>query len=235
MVDLIEPTRHLSMFDPTVFGDRRVDILGCGASGSHVGQEFGRLGILNLHLWDFDNVEAHNIANQLYPQAAIGRNKASILGSLLSVATGIEPTIHEVRCAGPAETVEDELGEVVVFCMDSMSARMSVAEDRLKMNNVTQLVIDTRMGVEELRIYNFNPNRNAEWKRWAATITPDEETQENACQTRTTIGGTAAIAAGLATHQFLQWYRRVIVRDNQYGDLPFEITMMLRPNFVSTR
>lgn len=235
MVSLIEPTRHLTMFDPTVFADRRIDIVGCGASGSHIAHEIGRLGVLNLHLWDFDNIEAHNIANQLYPQSAIGHNKALMLGGSLAAATGIQPTIHQVRCEGPAATPDDELGEVVIYCMDSMSSRMKLFEDMIKMNGITQLLIDTRMGVEELRVYNFNPNRTVEWKRWVETITPDEDTLENACQTRTTIGGTAAIVAGLATHQFLQWYRREIVRDSNYGDVPFEITMMLRPTLVMTR
>lgn len=235
MADLIDPLRHLSVFDPTVWSDRRVDLIGCGASGSWTAHALARLGILNFHLWDNDEVEAHNLANQLYPHAAIGRNKAEILGSMLQVATGIQPVIHPFRCEGPADTPDDELGEVVIFCMDSMNARMGVFEDRLKMNGITQLVIDTRMGVDELRIYNFNPNRRMEWSRWVETITPDEETQENACQTRTTIGGTAAVVAGLATHQFLQWHRREVVRDNQYSELPFEIMMMMRPTTVMTR
>jgi molybdopterin/thiamine biosynthesis adenylyltransferase len=234
-MEIIEPTRHLSMFDPAVWGDRRVDILGCGASGSHLGQEIGRLGVENLHLWDFDLVEAHNIANQLYPQAALGRNKAVVLAESLYAATGIQPVVHEQRVVGPAETPDDELGEVAFLCLDSMSSRSSVVIDRLQMNGVTQLVVDPRMGVEELRIYNFNPNRMMEVRSWRDTITPDEDSAENACQARTTIGGTAAVLAGLAVHQFLQWYRHEIVRDSGYSPPSFEFMMMFRPPMVMTR
>lgn len=229
-----ESTRHLTMFDPTVWGDRRVDIVGLGATGSMTAQLMGRLGITNLHLHDHDVIGAHNIANQMYPLGAVGRGKAETCRDLLKAATGIEPIIHG-KCEGIAKTLDDEFGDVVVLCLDSMSARAAVVRDRLRMKPTTQLVIDPRMGVEELRIYSFCPYRMSEVRAWEATITDDSETQENACQTRTTIGGTAAIVAGLVQHWFLQWYRRNIVRDNAYGDLPFEVTMMLRPAMTMTR
>jgi molybdopterin/thiamine biosynthesis adenylyltransferase len=230
----LEPTRHLTMFDPTVWGDRRVDILGLGASGSMTAQLVARLGVQNLHLHDHDVIGDHNIANQMYPMAAIGRGKAETCRDLLKAATGIEPTIHG-KCEGPAQSIEDELGDIVFLCLDSMSARAGVVKDRLRMKPTTQLVIDPRMGVEEFRVYNFCPYRMSEVRAWEATITDDSETQENACQTRTTIGATAAIVAGLAVHQMLQWYRRNIVRDNAYGELSGEIMAMVRPPMFMTR
>lgn len=232
-MDIIEPLRHLAIIDPADWGDRRIDIIGCGTSGSHLAQEIGRLGIENLHLHDHDVIEAHNIANQLYPLRDIGVNKARALSDQLYLATGTAPTIHERKVEG--RDPEDDFGEIVFLCVDSMSARLEIVEQRLEMNPTTQLVIDTRMGVDELRVYNFCPYRASDVRKWKETITADEDTVENACQMRTTIGGTAAVLAGLASWQFLQWYRREIANDVEYEPLPFEITMMLRPPIILTR
>ncbi len=166
--------------------------------------------------------------------ASIGSGKAETCRDLIRAATGIEPTIHG-RCEGPALSADEEFGEVVFLCLDSMSARSSVVTDRLRMNPNTQLVIDPRMGAEEFRIYAFCPYRIESVRDWEATITPDEETVENVCQIRTTLGGTAAVVAGLAKIWFLQWYRREIVRDLEFAPLPFEYMMMLRPPLITTR
>jgi hypothetical protein len=231
VTERIDPDRHLSIFEPNRWGQRRIDILGLGATGSMTAQLISRLGIENLHLHDFDEIKATNIANQLYPLEAIGRPKAETCRDLIRAATGIEPTIHG-KCEGPAETPEDELGDVVFLCMDSMSARANVVNERLAMNAGTQLVIDTRMGVDELRLYSFCPYRLKELRRYRSTITPDEDTLENACEIKTTLAGTAAMVAGLSKTWFLHWYRREIVGDREYQPLPFEIIMTMRPLMI---
>src|SRR3984885_11376962 len=101
---LITPDRHLELFDPAAWGERRIDIIGCGASGSHLAQEVARLGVENLHLWDHDQLEAHNIANQSYPFGMIGLNKAVACAALIETATGIKPTVHG-KCEGPPQSV----------------------------------------------------------------------------------------------------------------------------------
>ncbi len=251
MTDAIDPLRHLEYFDPIVWGDRRIDIIGLGATGSWLAQLIARLGVGNLHLHDDDIIASHNIANQAYPithymdlpksepddaisMSGIGRGKAETCRDLIRAATSIEPTIHG-KCEGAAASIEEELGDVVFLCVDSMAARASIFAERLRMRTSTQLVIDLRMGVEEFRLYSFCPFQLQSFRQWEATITPDEETVENACQTRTTLGGTAAIVAGLAKTWFLQWYRQEIVGDRKYDTLPFELVMMLRPPLITTR
>ena len=61
---MIDPTRHVLQFDPHVFYNRRVDVIGCGAVGGKIADMLGRYGVRNLHLHDGDIVEGHNVANQ---------------------------------------------------------------------------------------------------------------------------------------------------------------------------
>lgn len=221
----VDPSRHLLMFDPHVFDKTRVDVIGCGAVGSKLAMEIAKLGVRNLHLWDDDRIEAHNIANQLYTIPDIGRKKVDALAEHILVATGLKASVH-------AERVQDQvvLGRVVFLAVDTMVARKEIFRSSLHLKFTTDLVVETRMGVEELRVYGFNPRDRANVAAWEATLSDDATTVESACRTRTTIGATAGLTACFAVHRFLQWYRREVVRDAKYtAALPLEQAVMLRP------
>ena len=192
--------------------------------------EVAKLGVRNLHLWDNDVVASHNIANQLFGLPDIDRLKVEALAEHIQVGTGLTPTIHAQRVEGPVT-----LGKVVFLAVDTMEARRNIFKTSLRLKFTTDLVVETRMGAEELRVYGFNPRSRNDTVAWEKTLTDDSRTVESACQTRTTVGATAAITAGLAVHRFLQWYRRDLVRDVTYKlEPPFEQGMMIRPLIVFT-
>ncbi|MDO8408060.1 MAG: ThiF family adenylyltransferase [bacterium] len=226
-----DPVRHLLIFDPERFDNARVDVVGCGAVGSRIAMEVGKLGVSNLHLWDGDIVEGHNIANQLYALADIGRPKVEALTEAISAATGLSPMVHCAHIEQP-----QILGDVVFLAVDTMAARRAIFRDCLHLKFTTKVVIEVRMGVEEVRVYGFNPRSRAEVLAWKKTLVDDDVTVESACGARTTVGATAGITACLAVHRFLQWYRRDIVGDPEYIETPhFEQVMMLRPLMTTTR
>lgn len=223
--------RHWNRFDPSRFADTRVDVVGCGSVGSRIAMEVAKLGVQNLHLWDFDIVEPHNIANQLFWLSDIGHPKVEALAAQITAACGLVPTIHNERLEKP--TV---LGKVVFLAVDSMAARKQIFLQSLHLKPTTDVVIEIRMGVEELRVYGFNPRSRAEVKTWESLSNYDDtQTVENACQAQTTIGATAGITACLAVHRFLQWYKRDYVRDPEYNAPDLEQVMMLRPLITTTR
>ena len=227
----VDHSRHLQMFDPSVFDRTRVDVIGCGSVGSRIGLELAKLGVRNLHLWDDDIVEAHNLANQLYilddvdrERYSEGRRKVEALAEHICKATGIEVIQHPIRIESPVE-----LGDVVFLAVDTMGARKNIFEQSLRLKPYVRQVIETRMGVEELRVYGFNPCSRAEIKAWTDTLYDDKTTVENACQARTTVGATAGITACLAVTRFLQWYRWGFVRDPKFTQPHAEQLVMLRP------
>lgn len=227
----VDPARHILVFDPDTFGTHRVDVIGCGAVGSRIAVELAKLGVENLHLWDGDTVEAHNIANQLFGLDDVGRLKTDALVEHIARATGIVPTAHSEYLEGPVG-----LGRAAFLAVDTMTARRAIVRDSLSLSFGTDLAVDVRMGVEELRVYGFCPRSRAGRNAYDATLVDDERTVESACGARTTVGATAAITAGLAVTRFLQWYRRDIVRDPAYDNEPhFEMVMMLRPLIALTR
>jgi len=226
----LNPIRHLTLFDPQVFDKNRVDVVGCGAVGSRIAMEVAKLGIKNLHLWDDDVVAFHNIANQLYTLSDIGKLKVEALAEHILAATGRKPTIHAERIAKSVG-----LGKVVFLAVDTMASRKEIFENCLHLKFTTDLVVETRMGAEELHVYAFNPRDRSKVEAWKATLSDDDKTVESVCGTRITVGATAAINAGLAVTSFLQWYRRELVRDPAFkAELPLEQVMMLRPLITMT-
>lgn len=225
----VDPSRHRQMFDPAVFAQKRVDVVGCGAVGSKLAMELAKLGVRNLHLWDDDIVELHNIANQLFGLPDIGKQKVKALAEHIRIATGTKPVVHPVRVTGPVE-----FGKVVFLAVDTMAARKEIFARSLRLKFTTDLVVEVRMGAEELRVYGFNPRTREQIDAWEKTLVDDTKTVESACRVRTTVGATAGIAACLAVHRFLQWYRSDIAQEK---DVPAQLeqVMMLRPLVTLSR
>lgn len=223
----IDPTRHLQQFDPHVFADTRVDVVGCGSVGARIAMEIGCFGIQNLHLHDGQRVDKENIANQrpfTQDDFEKRRLKVDALARHLVAAGAVEPTIYSQHIEGPTQ-----LGRIVFLAVDTMAARVKVFEECLYLKPWTDYVIEVRMGIDELRCYGFNPRRRDHVEEWRESLYPDEVTQENACQIQQTIGGTAMITAGIAVTRFRHWYRKEIARDPAYAkDLPVEQIIMLR-------
>lgn len=197
---MIDPLRHLSVFKPHQFGNRRVDIIGAGATGSKVAWECAKLGIVNIHVWDFDTVEEHNIANQVFGTADLGRSKVEALRDIIASNTGTVIQAHNERVDGT-----QELGEIVFLLTDTMSSRKEIWDKGIKLRLSTQFMIETRMDVDNFRVYALNPNRPGHISGWENTLYADEETPVSACGASTTVGATAAITAGFAVWQLINW------------------------------
>ena len=77
-------------------------LVGCGGTGSHlaggvarVAWELARMGRkVEVHLWDFDRVEAQNVPLQCFTPGEIGLYKAEVLALRYGAAWGIGITAH---------------------------------------------------------------------------------------------------------------------------------------------
>lgn len=217
-------SRHILHFNPEKFNGR-IDIIGCGAVGSKIAMDVAKLGLTNIHLWDGDEVEGHNISNQLFYLNDIGKPKVDALAEHIEQATGYRPETHN-------EFIEEKknLGQVVFMCVDTMAARKDIFNTSLKNNFVTKVVVEVRMGVEEFRVYGFNPSSRQEIIDWENTLVDDEQTVESACGAKTTVGATASATASFAVTRFMQWFNW---SEKPEGARPnLEWIVMMRPLVV---
>lgn len=195
----IDTTRHITLFDPNQFGNKPVHIIGCGATGSKVILELAKLGVPNIHAWDFDKIESHNIANQAFKITQIGQYKADAIKALCKEFADSDITAHQ-------EKVEagKRLSGVVFVLTDTMKSRKEIWDGCLKSKLSVDAVIETRMGVNSLRVYTVKPADPVHIKAYEDTLYADEQSVESVCGSKITVGATANITASFAVWQFLK-------------------------------
>ncbi len=223
----VDPLRHLSVFSPHKFGNRRVDVIGAGATGSRVVLSLAKLGVENLHVWDFDYVEEHNVANQIFGISDIGRLKVEALAEIVKTQTGAEIQVHAEKVDG-----SQQLGEVVFLLTDTMESRREIWTGALKFKLHTQLVVETRMGADSGRVYALNPNKPGHIRAWEGTLYEDSEAEVSACGASTSVGATAEIISGLAVWQMIRWFA---IEQGEEDNLDNEIIFSLRPMATISR
>lgn len=119
----------------------RLHIIGCGAIGSTVAENLARFGLTKLTLYDFDNVEPHNIANQMFTHEDIGKKKIEAVADYL---VKINPEIAEDIKLVDKGYVGQRLSGYVFLCVDNIDLRRQIAES-CKDNPFVKAMFDFRM------------------------------------------------------------------------------------------
>lgn len=224
---MINPIRHMQVFSPDAFGDRQVDVIGVGATGSRIVQGLCKLGVRNIVAWDFDTVEAHNVANQIYGLEHVGMLKVEALQKIMRASTGTDITVH-------AEAVDgsQELGDYVFLLTDSMKSRKQIWNGGIRYKPSIRCMIETRMGVDQGRVYTIQPINPAHVREWEKSLSLSDMTERSACGSPISVGATADFLAGLALWQFIRDYS---VENGADDIADQEILFGLRPMIVTTR
>ena len=137
--------KSLEFFDPAKV-KARCHIIGCGSIGSNVAELLARYGIEDMVLWDFDVVEPHNIANQLYYQDQVDMPKTSALKDIL------EDINHDIKLKLNEEYKGEPLEGFVFMCVDNVDVRNMIVEANWY-NPEIKAVIDFRTTLLEGQTY----------------------------------------------------------------------------------
>lgn len=137
--------KSLEFFDPNNVKEK-CHIIGCGSIGGNVAELLARYGVSNLVLWDFDEVEPHNIANQIYLQSDIGQLKTIILHRILKE---INP---DIKVKTRAKYEGQPLEGYVFMCVDSVEVRNMIVDANWYNTNV-KAVFDFRTTLLEGQCY----------------------------------------------------------------------------------
>lgn len=139
--------KSLEFFDPAKV-KAKCHIIGCGSIGSNVAELLARYGITDIVLWDFDDVEPHNIANQLYTEEDIGQPKTICLHKLISKINPILKKSVKTKYKYEGEPLEG----FVFMCVDSVDVRNMIIESNWY-NPEIKAVIDFRTTLLEGQTY----------------------------------------------------------------------------------
>lgn len=209
---MIDTSRHYTVFDPAKWGNRRIDVIGAGATGSRVALSLAKLGVRNLHVWDDDTIAEHNIPNQVYGIQDTGY-KVTALARIINRDTGLAIKPHGERWE-PGKKVGP-----VVFCMpDTMKTRAEMFRHAATSPNI-RLVLDSRMGSDIGMIYTYSPSDRASIEKYGKTLYSDDDalTERSECGTSISVGPTAEAISGFIVWRFMA-FAPSIIQPN--GDAP---------------
>ena len=144
-------TKSFEYFDPYSV-DRQIHIIGCGSVGSTIAENLARLGIENFVLYDFDKVEAKNIANQMFVNSDVGTPKVEATKRLIC---SINPEAETRIEMFPEGYTGQKLNGYVFLCVDNIELRKAICE-RNKMNRQIKAVFDFRTRLEDAQCYAAN-------------------------------------------------------------------------------
>ena len=129
--------------------DSRIHIVGCGSVGSTVAENLARCGVTKFTLWDFDTVEPHNLANQMFRQQDVGRLKVDALKDILC---DINPELADSVSAKPEGWRGKLMSGYIFLCVDSIELRRQIVERHMD-NPYVKAVFDFRTLLESAQHY----------------------------------------------------------------------------------
>lgn len=124
MMDL---SKSYEFFQPEK-DNARIHIVGCGSVGSTVAENLARCGVTKMTLWDFDKVEPHNIANQMFRQQDVGKLKVEALKDILS---DINPEIADSVEIKPEGWQGKLMSGYIILAVDNIELRRQIVEQHM--------------------------------------------------------------------------------------------------------
>jgi len=155
--------------------DETIYILGCGATGSVLAEMLARLGLEDICLYDFDEVEEKNIANQMFRQKDVGRKKTD---AVLDIMAEINPELNDtVEIHGKFEP-GDHLEGYVFLCVDNIELRKEIVES-CNNNSMVKAIFDFRIGLTDAQHYAADWTILKDRKRLLSTMQFTHEEANN--------------------------------------------------------
>ena len=141
-------TKSSEFFDPSSCTDR-IHIIGCGSVGSTVAELLARFGLTNVCLYDFDVVEEHNLANQMFTTKNLYKPK---LEGVYDRWVDINPEAAKtIKLYGDGWDGH-KLSGYVFLCVDNIELRKRIVEEN-KYNLNVKAMFDFRTALVSAQHY----------------------------------------------------------------------------------
>lgn len=206
-----------------------IHVIGCGAIGSWVVFFLLKMGFSNIHVYDYDVVEEHNLPNQMFKEDQIGTHKVE---SILSVYMDffedvIEKNqsrliIHNQKVTSKDATL---FNGVVISCVDSMEARKEIYENALKFGSA-ELWIEGRIGIYGAYIYTVERGNMTAFNEYEKTLYADEDAEVSSCGVSQTALPAAVACASQMIMTMIVWHNKGIY----YNEVQFQIPQIIAMN-----
>ena len=212
-------SRQINILNPEEF-NKRINIIGIGATGSWMSLALAKMGLSNLHLYDFDTVGEHNLPNQMFGIRDINRNKALSMRNIIKMLTGFVIKAKDEKIEG-----DTPLQGIVFMLTDTMKSRKDIYYKAIKNNPKVELLIETRMDLRGGRIYVIDPSNREHIKKYEETLYGDDEAEVSACGVSQTVLPTALGITSHAIWKLLDYINGELVYNETILDFSNELVM----------
>lgn len=172
-VTTMNKSKLLEYFDASVI-KAPIHVIGCGAIGSNIAEQLARIGVEEVHLWDFDTVAAHNITNQMFDEADIGRTKVEAVTDMMkAINPAIIITTHAKGLTEPYV-----LAGYVFLCVDNIDLRREIVKANQYNPNLVAF-FDFRMRLTDAQHYAALKSNAEQVKQLLATMDFTHEEAKN--------------------------------------------------------
>ena len=188
--------------------DARLHIIGCGSVGSTLAENLARCGVTKMSLWDFDNVEPHNICNQMFRQQDVGKLKVEALKDIL---TDINPEIGDKLELHPEGWQGKTLSGYIFLCVDNIDLRRKIVEQHMDSPYV-KAVFDFRTVLESAQHYaadwsNFKMKRDLLNSMQFSHEEAKEEAPVSACGVTLGVATTVRLICALGVDNYINFVK----------------------------
>lgn len=141
-------SKSYEIFDPSKVKER-IHIIGCGSVGSTVAELLIRFGLTKVTLYDFDYVEPHNLANQMFTKKHIGKLKTEALADMLCEINPDAKSDIKLQSQG---WNGQPLTGIVVLAVDNIELRQQIVKAN-KANAMIKAMFDFRTRLYDAQHY----------------------------------------------------------------------------------
>lgn len=194
--------RHDDIF-PAYKHNESITIIGAGAVGSRIWSALVELGLTDIQIYDFDNVEAHNLANQIYFNEDIGTPKVAALKKWTRNKLGFVPDpmgFHNEKVI-PGQLWKSS--NTVFLLVDTIEDRKLLMQDIVDNHPNVFHVYDTRMASTHGNVLHVSTHIPFEVEHYLNNLPTDEETEVSSCGSSLSVGTTASLIANICVWQMM--------------------------------
>lgn len=177
--------RGLDMFNPNLFRDKKIWIIGAGGIGSNSAYVLSKMG-LKVKVCDFDEVDDVNTSSQFYSMDQLWKPKVEMLKE--NIKQMCDEDIEIVNSKYEPWMFDD--CDILILALDSLAVRKQVVETCKD----TQFILDTRMvkKIAQINLLYWMQRKTRMEKEWR------EDADANNAGTRCTEKAVAFNALGMA-------------------------------------
>ena len=167
----------------------KVTIIGAGGIGSALVQSVAIMGFKWIDVFDYDNLESHNLSTTMYPMKYLGKSKAETAAKV-AYSYGTNAMGWDM----PWDP-DKPLNRKVFMCPDNMETRLQIYET-WKKNPKREMLIDMRMGALTMEIVTVTPLVD----HFMESYLPSKDIPDEDCTAKHTIF-CASVSSGLGLTQ----------------------------------